>query len=327
MAVTTTTMLKYLFAIEKKKHQGLMLVEWGMMIYAAITLVLMLVFYTRLQNPLSMLALRIQSVLMVLALWWIYRMIPCRFIMLLRVICQIVLLATWYPDTYEFNRLLPNLDHHFAGYEQALFGCQPALLFSRNFASAWVSEPLTLGYVSYYPMMVFISFYYFFYKYEQFLKAAFVIVISFFVLYLVFIFLPVAGPQYYYLAAGTDQIAQGIFPNIGHYFETHSECLPIPGYHDGVFYKILAFAHNAGERPTAAFPSSHMGVTTVMVLLAHDSKNRKMFWTMLVLTVLMFFATFYIQAHYVIDAIAGVFSGIILYFLTSAVYKLFPKIP
>jgi membrane-associated phospholipid phosphatase len=70
-----------------------------------------------------------------------------------------------------------------------------------------------------------------------------------------------------------------------------------------------------------------MGVTTVMVLLAHDSKNRKMFWTMLVLTVLMFFATFYIQAHYVIDAIAGVFSGIILYFLTSAVYKLFPKIP
>ena len=43
MAVTTTTMLKYLFAIEKKKHQGLMLVEWGMMIYAAITLVLMLV--------------------------------------------------------------------------------------------------------------------------------------------------------------------------------------------------------------------------------------------------------------------------------------------
>jgi membrane-associated phospholipid phosphatase len=319
--------LKNLFIIEKKPHKGLIMAEWAMVAYVVFTLLLMLFTYTRLQNPVSMLWLRFQSVMMMAALWAVYRMIPCRMTMCIRVIAQLTLLSSWYPETFEFNRIMPNLDHHFAAFEQQLFGCQPALLFSERFPSPVVSELLTMGYVSYYPMMAILLLYYFFHQYEHSLKASFLVIGSFFVFYVIFIFLPVSGPQYYYMAVGTDQIAQGIFPNIGHYFETHSECLPIPGYHDGVFYKLLVFAHNAGERPTAAFPSSHMGVTTVMVLLAHDSKNRKMFWTMLVLTVLMFFATFYIQAHYVIDAIAGVFSGIILYFLTSAVYKLFPKIP
>jgi membrane-associated phospholipid phosphatase len=39
----------------------------------------------------------------------------------------------------------------------------------------------------------------------------------------------------------------------------------------------------------------------------------------------MFFATFYIQAHYAIDAIAGLFVGAFMYFLLKVIYKLFPK--
>jgi hypothetical protein len=35
--------------------------------------------------------------------------------------------------------------------------------------------------------------------------------------------------------------------------------------------------------------------------------------------VLMFFATFYIQAHYAIDAIAGLFVGTLMYFLLRLV--------
>ena len=118
-----------------------------------------------------------------------------------------------------------------------------------------------------------------------------------------------------------DQIAQGIFPNIGHYFETHSEALPVPGWSGGIFYKLVEIAHQVGERPTAAFPSSHMGIIVVLLCQAWATKNRTFFWSLMPFGVLMFFATFYILAHYAIDAIAGIFTGLIMYFTLNAIYK------
>ena len=315
-------LLKNIFTLEKKPHKGLLLVEWAMLVYALLTLLLMLFIYTRLQNPASMLWLRFQSIAIVLALWLVYRMIPCRFILLLRIAVQLMLLSSWYPDTYEFNRLLPNLDHRFAAWEQQLFGFQPALLFSQHYPSAVVSELLTLGYVSYYPLMAVVLLYYFFFRYDKFFRASFIVVASFFVFYVIFIFLPVAGPQYYYLAAGTEQIAQGVFPDVGNYFETHSEGLAAPGYTSGLFYKVLVFAHEAGERPTAAFPSSHVGVTVILLILGWFTRSRKFFWSLVPFFVLMFFATFYLQAHYAIDAIAGLFAGVLIYWLLIGIYQL-----
>jgi membrane-associated phospholipid phosphatase len=302
--------------------KGLHLFEWVMLAYALLTSLLILFAYTQLHNPLSMLWLRIQSVAMTLALWLVYRMLPCRITLLLRVLGQIALLSTWYPDTYEFNRILPNLDHVFAAWEQQLFGCQPALLFSQSFDSPVVSELLTLGYVSYYPLMVIVMLFYFLWRYNEFLEASFVLLASFFLFYVIFIFLPVAGPQYYYPAAGVDQIAQGIFPNVGNYFETHSESLPVPGWIDGIFYKLVIIAHEAGERPTAAFPSSHVGIMVVLLMQAWATKNRKFFWSLVPFGVLMFFATFYIQAHYAIDAIAGLVTGLLMYGLFTGIYRI-----
>ena len=292
-----------------------------MIAYAALTLLLMLFFYTRLHNPVSMIWLRVQAVAITLGLWVVYRLVPCKLTLLFRVLGQIALLGLWYPETYEFNRIMPNLDHVFASWEQELFGCQPALLFSQKLSSPVVSELLTLGYVSYYPLMVIVPLFYFFFRYKAFLYASFVMLASFFLFYVIFIFLPVTGPQYYYLAAGTDQIAQGIFPNLGDYFENHSEALTSPGWKDGLFYHILLFFHDAGERPTAAFPSSHMGIMVVLLCLARATRNRCFFWSLVPFGVLMFFATFYIQAHYAIDAIAGVFTGLLMYFLFTFLHS------
>ena len=90
--------------------------------------------------------------------------------------------------------------------------------------------------------------------------------------------------------------------------------MPIPGA-DGVFHDLVQQAHNAGERPTAAFPSSHVGISVVLLWLAWEARSRWLFLCLLVLAVLMFFATFYIQAHYAIDAIAGIPAGTLFYFL------------
>lgn len=288
--------------------------------YAALTLVMMIVLWQELVNPVGMLVGRAEAVATTLALWGLYRWRPCRLTMLIRVAGLMAWLGWWYPDTYELNRVLPNLDHLFAQAEQWTFGCQPALVLLERFPQSLVSELLSLGYVSYYPLIITLVFFYFFRRYERFTYAVYVVMASFFIFYVVFDLLPVAGPQFYYEAVGCDLIAQGHFPDLGHYFRTHQESLPIPGWKDGPFYHLLVIAHDAGERPTAAFPSSHVGVTVVLLWLAWEARSRRLFWGMMPLAVLMFFATFYIQAHYAIDAIAGLFAGTALYFLLRWLY-------
>ena len=268
--------LSQLLKSESKPIRGLLWLEWATVAYIVLTSVLIAVTFNRLHDPAQMLWGRGQALLMTLALWASYRLFPCRTTLLGRVIGQLLFLSWWYPDTFELNRIFPNLDAFFAQAEQSLFGCQPALTFSRDYPSPVVSELLSLGYVSYYPMIGAIAFYYFFWRYERFLRTSFIILASFFLFYVIFIALPVAGPQFYYQAVGTDQIAQGVFPWLGDYFDrlpfevtNHDYSLPIPGWEKGFFYRLLVDAHNAGERPTAAFPSSHVGITTVEIGRAH----------------------------------------------------------
>ena len=313
---------KFLFEIEKKPRKGLLPVEWITLGYLVLTLLLILFCYTKIQNPESMLWGRGRIVVTTIALWGVYRLIPCRFTHVCRVLFQLFMLSWWYPDTYEINRMFPCLDHLFAGYEQALFGCQPALLFSQAFTSPVFSELMHMGYGSYYFLIAIVVFFYLFCRTQEFDRTAFIVLTSFFIYYVIFIFLPVTGPQYYYLAAGVDNIAHGVFPNVHDYFASHSEGLPIPGYADGFFYKFVASAHEAGECPTAAFPSSHVGITSILLMLAWRSRSKWLFYFILPLYTLMCFATVYLQAHYVIDVFGGWISALIIYFGLSMLWKL-----
>ena len=295
-------------------RRGLLAVEWIALGYLVLTLLMMVAVWDQLVNPEEMIKGRIRFVLVTLAVWGVYRLFPCRLTMFLRIMVQMLFLSWWYPDTYELNRVLPNLDHVFAGWEQAVFGCQPALLFAQKVPWGWFSELMCLGYVSYFPLMTLLLVYYFVWRYQEFQKAAFVMLGSFFAYYVVFVLLPVTGPQFYYLAVGTDKIAAGLFPNLGDWFLTHSERMAAPGWSDGFFYHLLDLTHDAGERPTAAFPSSHVGMTTVVMLLALRTRSRWLVFTMLPFYVLMCFSTVYILAHYAIDAIAGLITGVACYF-------------
>ena len=310
-----------LFIREKKVTKGLLAFEWVAFGYLAFTVLMMIILWDKLANTEDMIKGRIQFVLVTLALWAVYRLWPCRLTIFLRILVQMAFLGWWYPDTYEMNRALPNFDHVFAGWEQSLFGCQPSLLFSQKVPYGWFSELMCLGYVSYFPLMLITYLYYFFKRYQEFQMTAFVMLASFFAYYVVFVLLPVTGPQFYYLAVGTEKIAAGIFPNLGDWFLTHSERMAAPGWTDGFWYHMLDLTHDAGERPTAAFPSSHVGVTTVVMLLALRTRSKGLIFTILPFYILMCLSTVYIYAHYAIDAIAGLLTGILLYFLFLAIYK------
>jgi membrane-associated phospholipid phosphatase len=283
--------------------------------YALFTVVLILFTWTNLSNPQSLLWQRLSFLSGTIALWVVSLMWPCRLMMLFRVVYLLVMLGSWYPDTYELNSQFNNLDHIFASYEQDLFGFQPALVFSRVHNSALVSELMHMGYFSYYLFFVVTSIVVYFHYFGQFERVVNVIIASFFTCYVIYVFLPVTGPQYYYLAAGIENIEHANFPAVGKYFRDCADCLPSPGWSGGVFYTLCDMAHQAGERPTAAFPSSHVAVSTVVMLIVARMRMWRYLLCLSVPFLFLCLSTVYIQAHYAIDAIAGFFVGIMMFFL------------
>lgn len=307
-----------------ERKNGLFAVEQISLIYNVLTTLLILVLYMQMTRPGAQLLERMAIVAMTVFLYLLYRKRPCRLTIFIRVAAQMGLLAYWYPDTYEFNRLFPNLDHIFATWEEMIFGCQPALEFCQQCHNIWWSEALNMGYWAYYPMIFLVVFYYFFARYEKFMRAAFIVLCSFFIYYTIYLFLPVTGPQFYFNAIGLEQAAAGNFSDVGSYFLFHSELLPNPDAIDGFFYRLVENAQASGERPTAAFPSSHVGISTILMILAWKA-NHKLAWGMAPFYVLLCGATVYIQAHYLIDALAGFVSAIIIYFASNGLYRLWEK--
>lgn len=318
LSLTNMTFTKY---IEREQpHKGFFPLEWAVLAYMALTLIIVLFTATKLHNPDAMIWGRVRIAAVTVAMWVVYRLLPCRLTRMLRVVVQMLMLGWWYTDTYNLNLLFPNHDPFFASLDQQLFGCQPALLFAERFPQIIVSELMDLGYVSYYPIIALVLFWYFFRRYDEFERCAFIIMVSFFSFYVFYDLLPVTGPMYYYPAVGVDQVAKGVFPEVGNYFATHNVMMPSPGYTDGIFHQMLDAVHSE-EHPTAAFPSSHVGVCVICMMLLWRTRCRWLFIAMVPLAVLLCLATVYIRAHYAIDAIAGFVIGVAFYFLWSFVAK------
>lgn len=311
--------LRWLFEEDRMSKKGLWLIEWLTLAYAVITLLIMLCLWLRMDHPALMVAQRVGILVGILALWRIYRKFPVRLMTFIRITAIMALLSFWYPETYEFNSTLPNLDHIFTKWDEVLFGCQPALEFSRLLPYSWVSEALNMGYFSYYLMIVAVMVFFFFNRNQYYERASFVVMCSFFIYYLIYILLPVAGPQFYFQAVGVETIEQGIFPELGTYFRNHTEMLPAPGDSNGFFYKLVIQAQDAGERPTAAFPSSHIGISFILLYLTYP-QSRRMFFVLLPFVFLLTFATVYIQAHYLVDAFAGIISSVLVFKLSAWIF-------
>lgn len=240
-----------------------------------------------------------------------------------RIATPLAMLTFWYGETYSFCSLLPYKDHLFAQADQWLTGGQPSIEFSRAVAAGalglsekvW-SELFNMGYWSYYLMQAVVVLYYFLFHRQEASRAAAVILASFFLFYTIYFILPVAGPQFYFAAIGVDAALDGSFADVGRYFATHTDMLPAPGWSDGLFYHLVADAQSAGEFPTAAFPSSHIGCTVVFLCLAWR-RSTALFCLLLPFALLLACATVYIQAHYLVDALAGLIAGVIVYRLIS----------
>lgn len=294
------------------------------LVYNLLTTLLIIVFFNRLHDPQGMLMGRFVIAAATFAVIYLYTKLPSRATRFLRIVAQVALLSYWYPDTFEFNRIFPNLDHVFAAMDLNLFGCQPSLEFDRICSGIVWREAFNMGYWLYYPMIITVALFYFFRRPNETERCTFVIIASFFIFYLIYIFLPVAGPQFYFPVIGEELAAVGPYPGIGNYFDLHPEISIAQEGKGALFTELVGMAQSTGERPTAAFPSSHIGISTVLLLLAFRAK-KSLAAIMFPVYVLLCCATVYIKAHYLVDAIAGLLTGVAFYFLTTWLYNRFER--
>ena len=76
-----------------------------------------------------------------------------------------------------------------------------------------------------------------------------------------------------------------------------------------------------GERPAAAYPSSHVGMSTVCMMLAWRTGNKWLFWILMPFYVVLCCSTVYIKAHYLIDSISGLFFAAFFFYVTNKFYE------
>lgn len=215
-----------------------------------------------------------------------------------RQVLPLALVVYWYPETYYINSFLsPNLDELFMQADELLFGGQGSIAFSRLMPWAWLNELMNFAYLSFYFIIALTVLACYRAAKATGYKAAFVILFSFFGYYVLFIIFPVMGPQFY-------------FP---------PPCSSTPD--TWPFRAIMRFLQDWGEKPTGAFPSSHVGIAVICMLLLYAQKMRRLFWALLPLAALLTLSTVYIKAHYVVDVPGGLLTAPLLYRLGGAAYR------
>ncbi len=220
------------------------------------------------------------------------------FVHFLRIAYPLIILSFFYSETDALNNVFfQNLDHHFARLDAILFGFQPSLAFYNNFPGKFFSEVMNFGYFSYYFLIAAYTIIIYVKKRQEFVRTVFLITCSFMIYYLIFSVLPVSGPQYFF-EPPHNQIDDS-----------------------GIFRKLVRFVEFIGERPTAAFPSSHVGIVLILIIMAWRD-SRKTLWWLIPIFILLAFSTVYIKAHYAVDVLGGVISAPIVLVGAKYIFKI-----
>ena len=222
------------------------------------------------------------------------------FIKLLRDTYPLILSGYFYSETVYYNKFFfSNFDPLLEKIELAIFEIQPSLEFSQYFPNRLFSELMYFGYFSFYLLILSFTLYVFFKRKEYANKAVFQLSASLYIFYFIFIIIPSAGPQFY--------------------FSSPENILPKAYFFDHIMHFVQALA----EQPTGAFPSSHVGISIIILIISR--KNAPLFfkivWPFVLLLIL---STIYIKAHYVIDVIAGLLIAPFILYLSNILYR-FPE--
>ena len=178
-------------------------------------------------------------------------------------------------------------------WEMLLFGSQISREWWRWSPSALWSTVFHAAYLSYYLIISAPALYFAWIGDLQAVRRFVLVVIATFVLcYLAFIFFPVAGPYY-------------LFPR------------PDGWFLDNLPARLTYEALSTGSSFGAAFPSSHVAAA-VAATLAAARMSRGLGLLLLVPTMLLTLGVVYCQMHYGVDALGGLVVGLVVTWVVNA---------
>ncbi len=251
------------------------------LLYLFITTIFIGLAWNDLDNKLLPLGFRILTILIIYGMAYYHELFRGGVMQFIRYAYPLILVIYLYPETDHFNNIFfENQDPFFCRVEETTFGFQPSLVLLERFPKLWIIELMSFGYFSYYLLIFGFSLILFLSDMKLFYRLTFVIIASFYIYYLVFILLPVAGPQYFFPPPENE----------------------VPTAY--LFSRMLKLVQELGERPTGAFPSSHVGI--VLIIIWYTFKHFKNWlYVVIPLSVILTISTVYLKAHYGIDIIAA----------------------
>ena len=191
-----------------------------------------------------------------------------------------------FPIFYKEVELLANafgnwgLTTSLQRLEVGLFQGHPSHYLSEHLDSVVFSEYLHFCYFSYLCLFPVVGgIWYFTGKRRAFQELLFLVSVTFATSYVFYILFPVDSPFYL------------------------SESLPEP-LSGNFFYELVHFLAGRGGARGGAFPSSHVSVSTVIVLVTMKYEPRWLYWLLPIYTGLVF-AAVYGRFHYALDVFAG----------------------
>lgn len=188
-----------------------------------------------------------------------------------------------------FRDFRNSFDPTLIALEQAIFNCQPSIVWSQSWNWPWFHELMEFAYFSYYLLPMIVMFLIF--KHQAISNnlrwgklRAFIRDLSatMLVCYTLYTFFPAWGPKYLQL-----------------------EPINVDGW---IFTDIMRYIHSHGAILGAAFPSSHVAATMIYWWHLWILSPRHRIWISL-LFALLSMSTIYCRYHYVVDVLGGLFIG------------------
>lgn len=269
--------------------------------FILLTSLVIVIGWNTVVNPFNLLIIRLAIVLIVLVLIAIDEKTGNKIIQLIRNTYPLILTGYFYQETAFYNKFLfSDFDPLLEKMDFTLFGFQPSLVFSERFSNMLFSELMYFGYFSFYLLIITLVIVFYFFKNDNFLETIFYFTSSLYLFYIFFAFFPSAGPQFYY--------------------PWPENALPKAYFFD----KIMHIIQHVGEQPTGAFPSSHVGISIIFLILVRKA-SELVYWISIPIVFLLILATVYIKAHFVVDVIGGVLFVPVVLYLSKRIYEIIPE--
>lgn len=217
----------------------------------------------------------------------------------LRGLYPVMLFGYFFLSGHSVNRILFGdwIDPFFQRIDQAIFGYLPSLEWGKRYAHWAISELFHFAYFCYYPMIGGLPVYLYFRNRKAFGQLIFTLTFTFYLCYWLYSLLPVIGGRYIPEAMELTKVVAG-----------------------GPFTRIMALIYIYSAHLGGAFPSSHVGITIVLTIAALKY-TKYMGYVFCVIAFFLSLATVYCHYHWFIDAVAGIFIGIIGHFLALFVLE------